>query len=240
MSYNVFSIKKFMHDYSELLRNDYKGFTARPWNRFRPEETKWWVVPTTAWPSFGMEKLCFWCSGKYLYGGFNIEKGIEISPEDIQYDAKNIIMTDEWKWKRFIKDCDDGVIDSMVDSFNDHVSFPVHMTISANIVSSIPGYDPYGNKKSDNIEFAITKDTLNICEKSFDIAALAPFENVEGIREIPESLAVVKGLNWLWIDVMIFAPVYYIRSGSSCNVEKIRKKMSMFEERIFEDLRINK
>ena len=75
VSHNAFSIKKFIHEYTELLKNDYRGFTARPWNRFRPEDTKWWVVPSTAWPSFGNEKLCFWCSGKYLYGGFNVEKG---------------------------------------------------------------------------------------------------------------------------------------------------------------------
>ena len=240
VSHNAFSIKKFIHEYTELLKNDYRGFTARPWNRFRPEDTKWWVVPSTAWPSFGNEKLCFWCSGKYLYGGFNVEKGIEVAAEDLKYDAKNVLMTDDWQWKNFLNDCTSGIIDSMVDSFYAKVNFPVHMNLSANIVNSIPGYDPYGNKKSDIIEFAITSDTLKICEKELKIAALSPFENIEGIREIPESLSDVKGLNWLWIDVLIYAPIHYIRTDSSYNVEKIRNKMSTFEERIFADCRIPK
>lgn len=240
MSYNAFSIKSFIHEYSELLRKDYKGFTARPWNRFRPEETKWWVVPSTAWPSFGNEKLCFWCSGNYLYGGYNVEKGIEVSRDDLQYDAKNIMMTPEWKWNHFLKDCSTGEIDLLVDSFYEKVNFPVHMNLSANLVNEISGYDPYGNKKSDNIEFSITDDTMRICEKELKISALSPFENIEGLREIPESLEDVTGLNWLWIDVMIFAPIYYIKSGSSYNINRLRKKMSVFEERIFSDCKINK
>lgn len=240
MSYNAFSIKSFIHEYSELLRKDYKGFTARPWNRFRPEETKWWVVPSTAWPSFGNEKLCFWCSGNYLYGGYNVEKGIEVSRDDLQYDAKNILMTPEWKWNHFLKDCSTGEVDLLVDSFYEKVNFPVHMNLSANLVNEISGYDPYGNKKSDNIEFSITDDTMRICEKELKISALSPFENIEGLREIPESLEDVTGLNWLWIDVMIFAPIYYIKSGSSYNINRLRKKMSVFEERIFSDCKINK
>lgn len=240
MSYNAFSIKSFIHEYSELLRKDYKGFTARPWNRFRPEETKWWVVPSTAWPSFGNEKLCFWCSGNYLYGGYNVEKGIEVSRDDLQYDAKNILMTPEWKWNHFLRDCSTGEIDLLVDNFYEKVNFPVHMNLSANLVNEISGYDPYGNKKSDNIEFSITDDTMRICEKELKISALSPFENIEGLREIPESLEDVTGLNWLWIDVMIFAPIYYIKSGSSYNINRLRKKMSVFEERIFSDCKINK
>ncbi len=238
MSYNAFSIKKFIHEYTELLKKDYKGFTARPWNRFRPEETKWWLVPTTAWPSYGKEKICFWRQGKYLYGGFNVEKGIEVSSEDIKCDAKNVLMTESWQWNDFIADCTSGEIDTMVDNFNDKVNFPVHMTLSANIVNSIPGYDPYGNKKSDSIEFAITSDTLKLCEKEFDLSALSPFENIEGIREIPESLSEVMGHNWLWMDVMIYAPIHYIKAGSSYNIEKIRYKMSDLEERIFKNLKI--
>ena len=85
-----------------------------------------------------------------------------------------------------------------------------------------------------------TSELIKICEKELKIAALSPFENIEGIREIPESLSDVKGLNWLWIDVLIYAPIHYIRTGSSYNVEKIGNEMSTFEERIFADCRIPK
>ncbi len=236
MSYNAFSIRSFIHEYTDLLRKDYRGFTARPWNRFRPEQTKWWVVPSTAWPSFGIEKLCFWCNGNYLYGGYNVEKGIEV--DDINGDARNVFMTEEWKWNGFLRDCSCGIMDSMVDMFYDKVNFPVHLNLSANIVNKVNGYDPYGSKKADSIEFAITSDTLKICEKQLNISALSPFENIEGIREIPESLENVTGLNWLWVDVMIYAPIYYIKTGSSYNINRLRKKMSVFEERIFADCKI--
>lgn len=240
MSHSVFSITKFIHEYTNLLRTDYRSFTARPWNRFKPEDTKWWVVPSTMWPSFGNEKLCFWHEGNNLYGGYNVEKGIEISAEDLKFDAKNVLMTDEWRWNSFINDCSGGIIDNMVDNFIEKIDYPVHMNLSANIVNSIQGYDPYGNKKSDTLEFAITRDTIRLCEKKFDIAALSPFENLEGIREIPEWLSMVKGLNWLWIDVMIYAPVHYTKSGIPYNVEKIRDKLHTFEERIFADCKILK
>lgn len=249
MSYNAFSIKTFIHEYTELLKHDYEGFTARPWNRFRPEETKWWIVPTTAWPSFGNEKLCFWTSGKYLYGGFNVEKGIQLTSDgnlsnencepDLLQKKKNLIMTEDWKWNRFIDDCRDGVIDTMVDAFNANVNFPVHMVVSANLVNTIKSYDPYNNKQTDNIEFAITKESLKVCEKDYKLSVLSPFENIEGIKEISETMDFVKGINWLWIDVMFFAPIHYIKTGSSYNLEKLRKKMSVFEERIFQSCKIS-
>ena len=233
---NNFSIKKFIHDYTEQLNREQITVSARPWNRFRPEDTRWYVMPSTAWPAFGSEKLCFWRSGNYLYGGWNIEKGIVVAEEYMAAEAKSIVMTDEWKWNEFIAQCSNGVIDRVVDEFNENVSYPIHMIITANIVGNVMGYDPYNNRKSlkDVIEYTITSDMLKVCDKSINLGALAAFENLEGITEIPEALNSVAGLNWLWLDVMIYAPIYYIRNHrATCRVDRLRDKLMPLEKQVF-------
>ena len=41
----------------DLKNRGYEGFTARPWNYFKPESTLWWLVPSTEWPSYKYGKL---------------------------------------------------------------------------------------------------------------------------------------------------------------------------------------
>ena len=242
MSQNTFCIRKFIHDYTVLLNQEERSVTARPWNRFRPDDTKWWIVPSTAWPAFGCEKMCFWTEGNYLYGGWNIEKGIVVPKEEQNDESKNILMTSDWKWDEFVNQCGCGLIDRIVDDFNENVSYPVHMIITANIVGNVSGYDPYANKKAlrDVIEYAITSDMLKVCDKDLQLGALSAFENIEGITEIPEALSNVAGLNWLWLDVLIYAPIHYIKNRASCRIQKLRDKLLPLENRIFVPDKIKK
>ena len=42
----------------EKIAKRYGGIlTARPYNRFEPENTTWWLVPTTDWPAYRLPKI---------------------------------------------------------------------------------------------------------------------------------------------------------------------------------------
>jgi len=40
-----------------IKNRGYEGFTARPWNYFKPDTTIWWLVPSTDWPSYKHGKI---------------------------------------------------------------------------------------------------------------------------------------------------------------------------------------
>ena len=240
MSLSLFSIKNFVKEYTALINGEVKTFTSRPYNRFMPNNTKWWVVPSTAWPAFGKEKLVFWTENSYLYAGINIEKGILIEENDENKleKIKHIVMDESWGWGRFVSDMRSGGMDELVDSFKSRVNYPVHMILSASLVNNVGMYDPFSDK-SDSIEFAITEDTLQVCESKFDIMAINQLETVEGIQEIPDIIESTNGINWIWMDVMIYAPVYCIKRNKAYNLSRIRSRLKPLEERIKKIYQIN-
>lgn len=65
----------------EIVRDRYGGrHTARPYDIHRPDETTWWVIPSTDWPSYLHGKFFFrLIEGTRIETGIYIEKGF--SPE---------------------------------------------------------------------------------------------------------------------------------------------------------------
>src|SRR5262245_22606893 len=57
-------------------------FYPRPFNRYSPEFTRWWLVPDTNWPAYKRGKLSFrhcpW-DGNSMYIGYYSEKGFSPS-----------------------------------------------------------------------------------------------------------------------------------------------------------------
>ena len=56
------------------------ALTARPYNRFEPLNTTWWLIPSTQWPAYHLPKICFYrgytAEGENLLSvGLEAEKG---------------------------------------------------------------------------------------------------------------------------------------------------------------------
>ncbi len=81
--------------------------TPRPYNRFEPDDTIWWLVPSVEWPAYKYGKLFFDSRiGKApkdengIYSGFYVEKGLGLAVGDLYH--QSLIMRDDWLWREFI------------------------------------------------------------------------------------------------------------------------------------------
>jgi hypothetical protein len=88
--------------------NDSLGapFVPRPFNRFSPDESLWWLVGCSDWPAYKHGKLFFVSRREELPGhqngifcGFNIEKGLSRRVAGLY--PKELIGGDDWAWERF-------------------------------------------------------------------------------------------------------------------------------------------
>jgi hypothetical protein len=92
--------------------------TPRPYNRFAPDETIWWLVPSSDWPAFKFGKLFFepradrmpGGSPESIYVGFYVEKGL--SPVTGNVYPRSWIMDEEWFWGEFLGQLGSGLPDS--------------------------------------------------------------------------------------------------------------------------------
>jgi len=80
-------------------------FTARPYNRFEPEKSIWWLIPSTEWPAFKYGKIFFdefkeVSEKSGIVCGFYIEKGISQELNGLY--KGSFIMEKDWLWNEFI------------------------------------------------------------------------------------------------------------------------------------------
>ena len=62
---------------AELQKHLGEGLTARPFNRFEPVDSIWWLVPSAEWPAFQYSKIFvnpLSATNKYEVGLY-LEKG---------------------------------------------------------------------------------------------------------------------------------------------------------------------
>jgi hypothetical protein len=88
--------------------NDSLGapFVPRPFNRFSPDESPWWLVGNADWPAYKHGKLFFVSRREQMparqngvYCGFNVEKGLGRRVAGLY--PKELIEGDDWAWERF-------------------------------------------------------------------------------------------------------------------------------------------
>ncbi len=83
-------------------------YSPRPYNHFSPDNTLWWLVPSTEWPAFKYAKLFFLSRPEDLpigtsgvYCGLYVEKGLNIKVKEFY--PKELIQTALWDWERITR-----------------------------------------------------------------------------------------------------------------------------------------
>jgi hypothetical protein len=54
---NIQEMARAVRESAELLEG--RRYSPRPWNRFEPVNTDWWIVPSTDWPAYRYGKGMF-------------------------------------------------------------------------------------------------------------------------------------------------------------------------------------
>lgn len=108
---NVHALALEMRETAELVTG--LNLSPRPWNRFEPEISRWWLVPSTDWPAYHHGKLSFDPKDEkasILYCGFDVEKGFGsiVAQAYSSTRSRNLIMGNSWTWYRFVTDLAGG------------------------------------------------------------------------------------------------------------------------------------
>jgi len=80
----------------------------RPWDRFRPDISPWWLVPSTDILYYKYAKFYFnWGKNKQevINCGLYVEKGLgeSLTPVYSSKQARNLIMNKDWDWHKIVE-----------------------------------------------------------------------------------------------------------------------------------------
>src|SRR5208282_1908678 len=136
--------------------------TPRPYNRFAPDETIWWLVPSGEWPAFKFGKLFFepradrmpGGSPESIYFGFYVEKGL--SPVVGNIYPRSWIMDEEWFWDEFLGQLESGLPDSS----------PANRVIT---ISAGPAQQPERHHEHSEVDMPLQKEGFKASRLFFKV-----------------------------------------------------------------------
>lgn len=202
------------------------GLVARPWNRFDPDESAWWLVPSSDWPAFQYGKLYFnWRSldRSSMVCGLHIEKGLDPSIAGAYRTKKGsrYILNDTWIWNSFLKDLDSGQVSGALVSLWGAGVESLEIRIEGGYVPDPGSFDPYAgefNQSKAKYVFEISGGTPS---KWSLTSAEDPDHRMHAIQKMTDfhsaraALAKVSEDRWLWIDFFLLLPVSPRGAGDS-------------------------
>ena len=203
--------RQFCEAVSELSEAKNLNLTRRPKFRFKPDDSDWWLVPSTENPHYKHGKLIFsWHDKKKqeLSAGIQIEKGLdeEIKSAYASKKASKYIMTADWYWNNFIKDLDQNkVFHSLTESLN--ATGSLRITIDGGYVSEPTKFDPYQEKNLgwDKYTFlwdSSAKETLTLKNAKRN-AFVLKLHHVKTITDLKNSLIELNKDAWLWLNLYV-------------------------------------
>ncbi|MCP4181009.1 MAG: hypothetical protein GY756_24865 [bacterium] len=193
---------------SKLIKSEYK-FAKRPWDRFRPDKTSWWLVPSSKLPHYKHGKFYFnWGDVKHesLLCGLYIEKGLDeaLAPVYSSKKAKSFIMDDFWNWNNFITSINNGKLTSKLSNIDPAIVPNIEIHIDGGYVSEPTSFDPLQDKKLswDYYKFNLQTGTENITlDSSKRNAFVLKLHHVKKIPTLVSELNKLSEDNWLWLNL---------------------------------------
>lgn len=198
---------------AELQKQLGEGLTARPFNRFEPADSIWWLVPSAEWPAFQYNKIFVnpaKGADKYEVGLY-LEKGHGSNILLVEGDKPSNrvqVMTNDWGWMKLNKG-NDGlatVVDSMqLAGVNPKVRLEVEPFSPERTAENYDGekqkirltYDYTGTA----INLVDQNDTINDPKLRGLIKDVAQQTNVAGIVNSIESFS---ESGWYWMNLMVY------------------------------------
>lgn len=203
-----------------------RKFTLRPWNRFAPEDTLWWLVPTTEWPAYAHGKGVL-SPGSRLYPqqvfcGIHIEKGLGTVAAQV-YPAlqpRKLVLEPHWTWFKFLESLQNGALVRAVEEIRQETKTSVVIEVAAWYTADPTDFDPYrppnGNDESDcrssidggqvwfTVEGGQVKKLVTYCQQD----VTRPIAKCQSLPELANALQHTKDLVWSWIDFSIGTMVW--------------------------------
>jgi len=199
---------------AKVMSDKFHRYTARPWNRYIPENTMWLLIPNTDWPAYRYGKYSFWADEDHIWCGLYVEKGL--SPKLSGLYKFKIIMNDDWVWNKFVKSMYLGELDNSINALIKQINKPIHFFIEGSFVDDIQVFDPEKDERDIKFHFIIDEKGTRVVEKNknrFVVDGLNNLEKISMISEVPDILAQNKEIDWMWFDFYVM--VSFLKQSDS-------------------------
>lgn len=193
--------------------------TARPYNRFEPADSLWWLVPTTDWPSFRHGKIVF-APNLVQLGvvtcGLHVEKGYGRKVKNaVKSLSETRVLSNSWAWPGLLADLGNGrfaggalqvaersgepvVLKIDVFQFDDSGEFGLDSRFDS-VDGSLASRNALGS-----FRFDVNGDQLSLHSQSEvkrEAQAVAACQRLGDLAALFKDPQVMKKWDWFWVDV---------------------------------------
>jgi hypothetical protein len=191
----------------------------RPYNRFEPEESEWWLTPAAANPAYCSTKLCFGRDLDEFGGGTGLltvglhaEKGLGEHAAEVYAHGRGAgwIMTADWHWRIFLKLVQTGRLIAALGAAGEALGQPMTFEIQAGYVqdpqSDFDPYSPLRRKDRAVYEYDAADAGLRLKWPADDGQSLlrAAPERVNS-DALTALLGKLTDNPWVWVDCFVYA-----------------------------------
>ena len=179
---------------------------ARPWNRFDPYQSQWYLVPSADWPAYRYGKFWFGRSagGNRLSCSYYVEKGLDPALSAVFPKGRKFIMGKNWLWHHVVSDIESGVFEQAATEVVRLSSQELTLELEGGYIEDPGSYDPQGPRPNWNrLVFGWREGELNLLESDTPDAHLATLQPVKSLTALVRRIGAMEASGWTWIDLRL-------------------------------------
>jgi hypothetical protein len=181
--------------------------TARPYNRFEPLNTTWWLIPSTEWPAYHRGKLYFYRrfsedGETALSVGLVAEKGFGPVLATIDPKTRPGIIGTGWLWPELVGDLSCGAMDAAAAQVAEQTGLPVSVSVDASYYQDMDPGDPYAQRdQNDQLVFETAGTDLKLVKQKLVVNLLRHLVECQTLADLGRGLQSTPDQDWSWIDL---------------------------------------
>ena len=196
------------HKSLEAIKKDgLDNFTLRPWNRFNPENSLWWLVPSKEWPAYKNAKVAIFKNqnSEDFNIGCHLEKGIASGVDPFLNEKKSDVYRTkkDWIWHLLIQDIKNGTFNDKLSELSNTLKSPLRIIVHSSYITgnSRESSSSPGENLESSIEYTYKNGLINYVDNSVN-GEFYPYTNLQTLEDL--LLIFESGeLDWSWLDVYI-------------------------------------
>lgn len=209
---------------AELQKQLGEGLTARPFNRFEPADSIWWLVPSAEWPAFQYSKIFvnpLSATNKYEVGLY-LEKGHGVDVLLVNGDTpgnRTQVMDTSWAWEKITRNNIDDCCEIAKNIENAGLQPKVRLEIYP-FITDRSNPDAIISSQCAIIKYDCIDETTNLVyqEDLINDSVLTTFiSKVSGQSSITGILKAINEFDdskWYWMNVLVYFETKAIDSNT--------------------------
>lgn len=174
---------------------------ARPWNRFDPVDTLWYLVPSPDWPAYRFCKLAFESPTRgILRCTLAVEKGVDASIAAAYPNGKAYVMDKRWAWPRLMDAVRNGAIDLACSRIAER-DLEVKVWLDGGYCHDREPEDLKApNSDWTYLEYTWSGGRISLKSTQLGDAGFARLQDCTSLTELPHTLDTIEAVEWRWVN----------------------------------------